>query len=88
MSTLERYEVYLERAAEQDLKRLSVKNFQRIITNIKALSQNPRPAGCRKLFGSKNDWHIRVGSYRIIIDDEEKAVRVMRLRHRREAYKP
>jgi mRNA interferase RelE/StbE len=90
MSTPQVYEVYLERAAEQDLKRLSVKNFQRIISHITALSQNPRPPGCRKLFGSKNDWRIRVGNYRIIyeIDDEEKAVRVMRLRHRREAYKP
>ena len=90
MSRLQRYEVYLERAAEKDLKRLSVKNFQRIISRIKALSQNPRPAGCRSLFGSKNDWRIRVGDYRIIyeIGDEEKAVRVMRLRHRRESYRP
>ena len=84
------YEVYLERAAEQDLKRLSSKDFQRIISKIKALAKSPRPTGCRKLFSSKSDWRIRVGDYRIVyeIDDREEVVRVMRIRHRREAYKP
>ena len=83
------YEVYLERAAEQDLKRLSTENFQRIISHIKALTDNPRPIGCRKISGSKSDWRTRVGDYRIIydIDDKEGAVRVMRIRHRREAYR-
>ena len=52
MSTLPLYEVYLERRAEQDLKRLSVRNFHRIITHIKALADNPRPTGCRKISGS------------------------------------
>ncbi len=83
------YRVYLERAAERDLKRLSSEEFDRIISNIRALAENPRPAGCRKIVGSKNDWRIRVGEYRIIyeVDDEKKAVMVMRVRHRREAYR-
>lgn len=82
------YEVLLERAAQQDLKRLSAESFQRIVSHIKALAKNPRPIGCRKLFGSKSDWRIRAGDYRIIyeVDDREKVVRVMRVRHRREAY--
>lgn len=83
------YEVYLERAAERDLKRLAAESFHRVISSIKALGVNPRPAGCRKLSGSKSDWRIRVGDYRVLyeIDDEEKAVRVMRVRHRREVYR-
>jgi len=88
MNTAQVYEVYLERAAEQALKRLSARNFQRIIPRIKALAENPRPVGCRKISGSRNDWRIRVGDYRVIyeVDDEEKAVRVMRVRHRGKAY--
>ena len=88
MNTPQAYEVYLERAAEQDLKRLSVRNFRRIIPRIKALAENPRPVGCRKISGSRNDWRIRVGDYRVIyeVDDEEKAVRLMRVRHRGKAY--
>jgi len=83
------YEVYLERAAERDLKRLSPDVFYRIIPSIRSLAENPRPPGCRKITGSKCDWRIRVGQYRIVyeIDDTAGAVRVMWVRHRREAYR-
>ena len=83
------YEIYLERAAQQDLKRLSAKHFYRIISSIKTLADDPRPESCRKLSASRNDWRIRVGDYRIVyeIDDKQKIVNVMRIRHRREAYR-
>ncbi len=83
------YEVYLERSAENDLKRLPTSIFHRIIPQIKALVENPRPSGCRKITGSKNDWRIRIGDYRIIyeIDEKAKTVRIMRVRHRREVYR-
>jgi mRNA interferase RelE/StbE len=83
------YEVYLEKAAENDLKRLPTTTFHRIIPHIKALAENPRPSGCRKLTGSKNEWRIRIGDHRVLyeIDEKAKAVRIMRVRHRREAYR-
>ena len=83
------YEVFLERAAENDLKRLPVTTFHRIIPQIRTLAENPRPSGCRKLTGSKNDWRIRVGDYRVLyeIDEKTRAVRIMRVRHRREVYR-
>jgi mRNA interferase RelE/StbE len=83
------YEVYLERSAENDLKRLPTSIFHRIIPQIKTLAENPRPSGCRKITGSKNDWRIRIGDYRIIyeIDEKAKAVKIMRVRHRREVYR-
>ena len=83
------YEVYLERAAERDLRRLSAKQFHIIISEIKTLATDPRPAGCRKITGSKSDWRVRIGDYRVIydIDDKEKTVRVMRVRHRQEVYR-
>ena len=82
------HEVYLERAAERDLKRLSGRDFRRVVARIKALADDPRPQGCRKITGSKSDWRVRVGDYRIIyeVQDKEEVVRVMRVRHRREAY--
>ena len=83
------YEVYLERSAENDLKRLPTSTFDRIVYQIKTLAENPRPSGCRKLTGSKNDWRIRVGDYRVLyeIDEKTRAVRIMRVRHRREVYR-
>ena len=83
------YEVYLERAAERDLKRLPAEIFHRIIPRIQGLADNPQPPGCRKLTGSVSDWRIRVGDYRVVyeIDETENAVRIFRVRHRREAYR-
>jgi len=70
------YEVFLERAAERALKRLSWQDFTRIIAAIKELAANPRPSGCRKLSGGDQDWRLRVGDYHVLyeVDDEARAV--------------
>jgi len=83
------YRVLLERSAERDLGRLSVEVHDRVIVALRALANNPRPPGCRKLAGSKNDWRIRVGDYRVIyeIADAIRVVSVNRVRHRREVYR-
>jgi len=83
------YEVLLERNAERDLKKLPKDIFHRFVVSVKSLAQNPKPQGSRKIMGSKNDWRIRVGDYRVIyeIDEEVRAVKLMRIRHRREAYR-
>jgi mRNA interferase RelE/StbE len=82
------YRIFLERAAEKDLRRLAHDVHDRVIAAIQALARNPRPPGCRKLAGTENDWRIRVGDYRVIyeIADTIRIVRVNRVRHRREAY--
>jgi len=83
------FDVLLERGAERDLRRLPEPIHVRLVRAINELSRNPRPRGCRKLSGSKNDWRIRVGDYRVIyeIADANQIVRVNRVRHRREAYR-
>ncbi len=83
------YEVWLEKRAERDLKRLPQDVFKNVIRQIKPLAKKPRPTGCRKIMGSKNDWRIKVGTYRVVyeIDEKEKAVKIMRVKHRREAYR-
>ncbi|MFM2082159.1 MAG: hypothetical protein RL380_850 [Verrucomicrobiota bacterium] len=83
------YRVFLERAAEKDLSRLSAEIHTRVITAIRGLGSNPRPPGCRKLAAHQADWRIRVGDYRIVyeIADEIRIVRVNRVRHRREVYR-
>jgi mRNA interferase RelE/StbE len=73
------YEVRLERAAEE---------FRQIVAAIKALANDPRPLRCRKISDSQHDWRIRVGTFRVVyeIDDKAKIVRVMRVRRRAKAY--
>ena len=83
------YDVLIERTAERDLKSLPTAIFDRILPRIKALADNPRPTGCHKLAGSKTDWRIRIGDYRVVyeIDDARKQVKIFRVRHRREVYR-
>lgn len=83
------YRVFLERAAERDLNKLSVRMHDRMISAIRRLAKNPRPAGCRKLTGADNDWRIRVGDYRVVYEivDTIRVVRVNRVRHRCEVYR-
>lgn len=83
------YRVFLERAAERDLRRLPGRLHLRVIAAIQALADEPRPKGCRKLTGTDRDWRIRVGDYRVVyeVDDAALEVRVNRVRHRREVYR-
>jgi len=83
------YEVLIERSAERDLKSLPTVIYNRIVPRIRALADTPRPPGCHKLAGSKNDWRIRLGDYRIVyeVDDARKLVKIFRVKHRREVYR-
>ena len=83
------YRVFLERAAEKDLKQLSAQLHDRVMAAIQKLARNPRPSGCRKLTGSDNDWRVRVGDHRIVyeINDKAQIILVNHVRHRREVYR-
>jgi mRNA interferase RelE/StbE len=50
---------------------------------IFALSENPRPPGCRKLSGSGR-WRLRVGEYRVLytISDAYREIMVERIERR------
>lgn len=83
------YEVYLERRALDDIQRLPKSYADEAAARIRSLKCVPRPPGCRKIVGTHSDWRIRLGDYRIIyeIDDTARRINVMRVRHRREAYR-
>ena len=83
------YRLEIESRAERALLRLPRERFLSIVAAIQALAQEPRPQGCRKLIGSKHDYRIRVGVYRVIyeVSDPEATVRVMLVRHRSKAYR-
>ncbi len=70
----------------QQLPRLA---FSAALNAIIARPHDPRPAGVKKLPGSRGDWRIRIGEYRIIyeIDDTAKTVTVLQVEHRRDVYR-
>jgi mRNA interferase RelE/StbE len=83
------YRVVVERSAEKDLRRLPLDMRFRVADALRSLANDPRLVGSRKLAGTKHDWRIRVGDYRVIyeIADSIRVVRVYRVRHRRDAYR-
>jgi mRNA interferase RelE/StbE len=83
------YALLIKRSAERDLRRLPRALFERVNERILSLRDDPRPHGVRKLSGALEGWRIRVGDYRILyqIDDEAQTVTIVRVRHRREAYR-
>jgi mRNA interferase RelE/StbE len=82
------YSVEIKQSAQRELDALDDSLFARIDRKILALSDNPRPSGCKKLRGYRDLWRIRVGDWRVVymIDDAAKTVSVMRIAHRRHVY--
>ena len=83
------YELHIEHNAEKDLNKIEKTLFIQIISRIKTLADTPRPHGSKKITGSRNDWRLRVGDYRILyeIDNKTKTIKIMRVKHRREVYR-
>jgi len=82
------YAVEIKPSARKELEALPDHVLSRVVRKIQSLSDNPRPAGCKKLKGYKDLWRIRVGDWRVvyIIDDAVRVVSVTRIAHRREVY--
>ena len=82
------YVVEVKPSARKELEGLPDNLLARVVRKLESLRQDPRPPGCKKLKGYKDQWRIRVGDWRVLytIDDGAKLVSVMRIAHRREAY--
>ena len=81
--------VILSPAAQRDLRRLSSDANKRVIADLYALADDPRPPGCRLLRNQRPPvWRIRVGDWRVLyeIDDHAGLVRIRNVYHRSKAY--
>ena len=83
------YRVLFQPSAVRELRKLSRDVQVRIMARIEALAKEPRPAGVKKLEGLKELCRVRVGDYRVVyqIRDERLVVLVVRIAHRRDAYR-
>jgi len=81
--------VELTKGAERHLDALESDVAQRVLATVAILRDNPRARGYIKLAGERDLYRIRAGTYRIIyqIDDKIKHVVVLKILHRREAYR-
>ena len=82
------YEIILKKSAVKELENLPIKQHDRIIEHLKQLQENPRIFGAEKLKG-REEYKLRVGSYRIVydIDDKNQQVTVYLIEDRKQVYK-
>lgn len=84
-----RFEVLIKPSAVKEIEALSPRKLrQQIVRRIQALTDEPRPPGCQKLFGRER-YRVRQGPWRIVygIDDAERIVLVVRVAHRSQVYR-
>lgn len=84
-----RYSVVLKPSAVKEIESIPLKKErQRVLDRIRSLSEDPRPAGCRKL-SDQESYRIRQGRYRIVytIQDRDLIVEIVRVRDRKEVYR-
>jgi mRNA interferase RelE/StbE len=82
------YSVYILRRAMTDITGLPQAYARRVVQQVDALGEKPRPPDTKKLQGD-GGYRLRVGIYRILydVDDKTRRVTVYRVKHRREAYR-
>jgi mRNA interferase RelE/StbE len=82
------YRIVIKRSAAREIEKIGLTDRRRIISKIRELATNPRPAGCKKLSGQEK-YRIRQGDYRILylIDGDQLIIVVVKVGHRRDAYK-
>jgi mRNA interferase RelE/StbE len=82
------YQVSIKPAAQRQFKKLPLTIQEDLFAIIEGLSEEPRPLGCKKLKGRKNQYRVRSGNYRIIygIEDASLVVEVIKIGHRRDIY--
>ena len=83
------YEVSFHSSAARELERLDPAIRRRVARAVDGLAEDPRGGGAIKLRGTDDLWRLRVGDYRVVfqIRDAVLLVLVIRVRHRREAYR-
>lgn len=82
------YRLLIKPSAAKELEALPTKDRKRVAVKIQRLSSEPRPPGTEKLSGQEK-YRLRQGDYRVLyaVDDDEAAVVIVKIGHRRDVYR-
>lgn len=78
------------RRVQKDLDRLDRPVVERVWKAVQVLKQNPQPpAACKLRHPAIGEYRLRVGAWRVFydIDEEHRAIIILRVMHQREAYR-
>ncbi|MES2703077.1 MAG: type II toxin-antitoxin system RelE/ParE family toxin [Bacteroidota bacterium] len=86
---MKKYQVIISKSAGKELRQFPREVISKVYLKMQTLGDNPRPQGCKKLEGYKEDmWRVRAGDYRIIysIDDVVCIVDIRHIGNRKDVY--
>ena len=83
------YRIEWRSSALRELKRIDRQAVPRVIQAVERLVEDPFAAGARKLQAAEHTYRLRVGEYRVVYEvvAARLAVVIIRVRHRRDAYR-
>lgn len=83
------FNIQWKASAKKELKKIAKAEIPKILNEIEKLSTNPYPVNHKNLIGAEHIYRIRIGNYRIIysIENEKLIIEIIRVRHRKEAYR-
>jgi mRNA interferase RelE/StbE len=86
---MDSYKVELVKSVQKDIRKLERRYLPNILDTLHALADDPFPANCRKIQGSRRSYRLRSGPYRILfeVDTDARVVTVFRIRHRKDVYR-
>jgi mRNA interferase RelE/StbE len=81
------YSLDFSKQALKELEKINEPFYSNIKEAISNLTENPRPAGYKRLKG-RDGYRIRIGNYRVIYDifDTELIIEIVTLGHRKDIY--
>jgi mRNA interferase RelE/StbE len=88
LSKMASYSVEFSANVRKDFQKIPHAEAERILVKIHDLAVTPRPPGSKKLKGEEL-YRIRIGAYRVVyeIEDQRLVVFIVRVKHRKEAYR-
>lgn len=83
------YVIVVSKATQKQIDDLPQEIQERVDEKIRSLADEPRPNGAAKLKGSKNEYRIRIGDYRVRyeIDDDKQTIQILQCKHRKDVYR-
>ncbi len=81
------YQVVIEKQVQKQLAKITPPNYNKVVSALQDLANNPRPQGYKKL-NARQGFRVRIGDYRIIynIHDNILTVFILAIGNRRDVY--
>ena len=82
------YAVFLKRTAKRELEDLPRRTHDKIVDQLLALRDQPKPAEADNLHGCER-YRLRIGEYLVlyVISNRERTVEIVSVAHRKTVYK-